>query len=69
MGHPSMGALFEEPEGGGSFARALKVMKERLWGWASLMGLSIKSFSQHTFICPIIISGYMFQPHGPSSGL
>ena len=31
--------------------------------------LSIKSFSQHTFICLIIISGYMFRPHGPSSGL
>jgi hypothetical protein len=32
-----MGALLGEPEaGGGSLLRALKVMKGRLWGWASL---------------------------------
>jgi len=33
----SMGALFRGTwRGGGSFSRALKGMKGRLWGWASL---------------------------------
>ena len=31
-----MGALLGEPEVGAPLLRALKVMKERLWGWASL---------------------------------
>jgi len=31
-----MGALLEEPGGGAPVLRALKVMKGRLWGWASL---------------------------------
>jgi len=31
--------------------------------------LYIKSFSQHTLIYLITISGYMFRSHGPSSGL
>jgi len=31
-----MGALLGEPGGGAPLLRALKVMKGRLWGWASL---------------------------------
>jgi len=32
----SMGALLGEPGGGAPLLRTLKVMKGRLWGWASL---------------------------------
>jgi hypothetical protein len=32
-----MGALLGEPGGGAPFLGALKVMKGRLWGWASLL--------------------------------
>jgi len=31
--------------------------------------VSIKSFSQHTFICLVTTPGYMFRSHGPSTGL
>jgi hypothetical protein len=38
----SMGAMLGEPEGGAPLLGALKVMKGRLWGWASLfMGVQL----------------------------
>jgi len=42
----SMGALLGEPGGGAPLLGALKVMKGRLWGWASLfMGFSWGTWS------------------------
>jgi hypothetical protein len=39
-----MAALLEEPGGEAPWLRALKVMKGRLWGWASLfMGAQVGS--------------------------
>ena len=37
--------------------------------WKGEEYLNIKSFSQHTFVCLVTISGYRFRPHEPSSGL
>jgi len=42
-----MGALIGEPGGGAPFLGALKVMKGRLWGWASLfMGAQLDNLER-----------------------